>query len=77
MFSHKVGARIAVHHNNITAFPEDFGLNAGPGENTEIGISLVSRVVLKSYLHLIHLGLNPQITVCSQIRDYQITTHVV
>ena len=41
MFSHKVGARIAVHPNNITAFPEDFGVNAGPGQNTEIGVNMV------------------------------------
>ena len=42
LFSHKAGARLAIHPSNVTAFPEDFGVSAAPGQETEIGISLVN-----------------------------------
>lgn len=41
LFSHKSGARITVHPHDVTSFPQDYGVNAAPGMETEIGVSLV------------------------------------
>ena len=42
LFSHKAGVRVTVHPFNVTPFPEDLGLNAMPGSETEIGVTVVS-----------------------------------
>ena len=47
LFSHRAGVRLSVHPHDITAFPQDFGISAAPGEETEVGVSLVS--IAKQY----------------------------
>ncbi len=41
MFSPQIGARVAIHSHDITAFPEDQGVDTGPGRETAIGVRRV------------------------------------
>ena len=41
LFSHSAGARVAVHPPNVNPFPEDYGVSAPPGKETEIGVTTV------------------------------------
>jgi Amiloride-sensitive sodium channel len=44
LFSHKAGVRVTIHPFDVTPFPEDFGLNAMPGCETEIGVAVVRAI---------------------------------
>ena len=41
LFAHKAGVRIAVHDHDYAPFPEDFGISAAPGMETQIGVERV------------------------------------
>ena len=41
MFSHRVGAMVAIHPSDVTAFPQDTGISAAPGVDTTIGVRRV------------------------------------
>jgi Amiloride-sensitive sodium channel len=79
LFSHKAGVRVTIHPFNVTPFPEDLGLNAMPGCETEIGVTVVNKIAnkLQYESRMTELNFLQKLINCKEKLQFVITSRLV